>query len=65
MNEEDNNPSWPVFLINFNLAIKEQWEGPLGARGKTSIKAFIAIRVLLGEIHSAWHNFKSFFWVLF
>jgi len=30
MNEEDDNPSWLVFLINFNLAIKEQWEGPLG-----------------------------------
>jgi len=34
MNEEDNNPSWPAFLIGFNLAIKEQREGPLGARGK-------------------------------
>jgi hypothetical protein len=37
MNKEDNNPSWPAFLINFNLAIKEQREGPLGARGKTGI----------------------------
>jgi len=25
----------------------------------------MAIGVLLGEIHSAWHDFKSFFWVLF
>ena len=65
MNKEDNNPSQPVFLIDFNLAIKEQWEGPLGARGKTSIKAFIAIRVLLGEIYLAQYNFKLFFQVLF
>jgi len=53
MNKEDNNPSWPVFLINFNLVIKEQWEGLLGVWGKTSIKAFMAIGVLLGEIHLA------------
>ena len=65
MNKEDNNPSQPAFLINFNLAIKEQWAGPLGARGKTSIRAFIVIGVLLGEIHLAQHNFKSFFQVLF
>ena len=29
------------------------------------MKVFIAIRVLLGEIYLAWHNFKSFFQVLF
>ncbi|XTI82503.1 hypothetical protein V2W45_1464008 [Cenococcum geophilum] len=33
INEEDDNPSWLR-------------EGPLGARGKTGIRAFIAIRVL-------------------
>ncbi|XTI96069.1 hypothetical protein V2W45_1474934 [Cenococcum geophilum] len=49
----------PSFLINLNLAIKEQWEGALGARGKTGIRAFIAIEVLLGKKYSAWHNFKS------
>jgi len=53
VNKEDNNSSWLVFLINFNLAIKEQWEGPLGARGKTGTRAFIVIRVLLGKIYSA------------
>ncbi|XTI82770.1 hypothetical protein V2W45_1464204 [Cenococcum geophilum] len=47
-----NRPLYkPAFLINFNLAIKEQQKGPLGARGKTSTRAFMAIRVLLGEIH--------------
>ena len=65
INKEDDNPSQPVFLIDFDLAIKEQWEGPLGAWGKTGIRAFIAIKVLLGEIYLAWYNFKSFFQVLF
>jgi hypothetical protein len=65
MNEEDDNPSWPAFLIDFDLAIKEQREGPSGARGKTGTRAFMAIGVLLGEKHSAWHDFESFFWVLF
>jgi len=53
MNEEDDNPFWPAFLIDFNLAIKEQREGPLGAWGKTGIRAFIAIGVLLGKIYLA------------
>jgi len=61
MNKEDDNSSWPVFLIDFDLAIKEQQKGPLGARGKTSTRAFIAIRVLLGKIYLAWYNFESFF----
>ena len=65
MNKKDNNLFQLVFLIDFNLAIKEQQEGPLGAQGKTSIRVFIAIRVLLGEIYLAWHNFKLFFQVLF
>ena len=65
MNKKDNNLSQLVFLINFNLAIKEQWEGLLEVWGKTSTKVFIAIGVLLGEIYLAWYNFKLFFWVLF
>ena len=65
INKKDNNPFQPVFLIDFDLAIKEQQEGPLGAQGKTSIRAFIAIKVLLGEIYLAQYNFKSFFQVLF
>ena len=35
MNKKDNNPSQPAFLIDFDLAIKEQQEGPLGVQGKT------------------------------
>lgn len=65
MNEEDNNPSWPAFLIDFDLAIKEKREGPSGARGKTGTRAFMAIGVLLGEKHSFRHDLESFFWVLF
>ena len=65
MNEEDDNLSWPVFLIDFNFAIKEQREGPLGIWGKTGIRAFMAIGVLLSKIHSTQHDFKLFFWVLF
>ncbi|XTI93423.1 hypothetical protein V2W45_1472784 [Cenococcum geophilum] len=49
----------PAFLINFNFTIKEKREGPLGVRGKTSIRAFIAIGVLLGKKHSFKHNLES------
>ena len=65
MNEEDDNPSWPSFLIDFDLAIKEQREGSSGARGRTGTKVFMAIGVLLGEKHSFRHDLESFFWVLF
>ena len=65
VNEEDDNPSWPAFLIDLDLAIKEKREEPSGARGKTGTRAFMAIGVLLGEKHSAWHDFESFFWLLF
>jgi hypothetical protein len=65
MNEEEDNPSWKSFLIDLDLAIKEQREGPSGADGKTGTRAFIAIGVLLGEEHSYIHDYESFFWVLF
>jgi hypothetical protein len=52
-------------LIDFNLAIKEWQEGPLGVQGKTSIKVFMAIGVLFGEKYSFRHDLESFFWVLF
>jgi len=65
MNEEVDNPSWRSFLIDLDLAIKEQREGFSGARGKTGTRAFMAIGVLLGEKHSFMHDLESFFWVLF
>ncbi|KAL7931331.1 hypothetical protein V8C35DRAFT_282676 [Trichoderma chlorosporum] len=65
INEDDNNPSWPSFLIDLDLAIKEQRDGASGAEGKTGTRAFMAIGALLGEQHSFMHDLESFFWVLF
>jgi hypothetical protein len=65
INEEKDNRSWPSFLIDLDLAIKEQRQGFSGARGKIGTRAFMAIAVLLGEKHSFMHDLESFFWVLF
>jgi hypothetical protein len=66
VNEDDENPSWPAFLIDLDLAIKEQREKSSGACGKTGTRAFMAIGVLLDdEQHSFMHDLESFFWVLF
>ncbi len=66
VNEEDDNPSWRAFLIDLDLAIKEQQEKSSGARGKTGTRAFMAIGVLLDDkLHSFMHDLESFFWVLF
>ncbi|EFR00247.1 FunK1 protein kinase [Nannizzia gypsea CBS 118893] len=63
--DQDNNPSWPAFLIDLGLAIKVQRDGSSGARGKTGTRAFMSIGVLYGEKHCYMHNLESFFWVLF
>jgi hypothetical protein len=52
INEGENDSSWPAFLINLDLAIREEREHTSEARGKTGTQAFIAIRLLLGEKHS-------------
>ncbi|KAI0903609.1 hypothetical protein F4823DRAFT_267708 [Ustulina deusta] len=66
INEDEENPSWPSFLIDLDHAIKEQQrEGVTGARGMTGTRAFMAIGVLCGEEHSFMHDLESFFWVLF
>jgi len=66
VNEDKDNPSWPAFLIDLDLAIKEDREKASGARGKTGTRAFMAIGVLLDdELHSFMHDLESFFWVLF
>ncbi|KAF1924748.1 uncharacterized protein M421DRAFT_424639 [Didymella exigua CBS 183.55] len=66
VNEDEGNPSWHSFLIDLDLAIKEDREKPSGARGKTGTRAFMAIGVLLDdELHSFMHDLESFFWVLF
>ncbi|KAK4103865.1 hypothetical protein N658DRAFT_564856 [Parathielavia hyrcaniae] len=53
------------FLIDLDLAIKEQRVSASGAKGKTGTRAFMAIGALLGEQHSFMHDLESFFWVLF
>ncbi|KAI1466569.1 uncharacterized protein F4812DRAFT_460838 [Daldinia caldariorum] len=65
INEDANNPSRRSFLIDLDLAIKEQREGASGAKGKTGTRAFMAIGTLRGEQHSFVHDLESFFWVLF
>ncbi|KAF1352740.1 hypothetical protein EJ07DRAFT_135920, partial [Lizonia empirigonia] len=66
VNEEEDNSSWPAFLIDLDLAIKVQREQALGARGKTGTRAFMAIGVLLDDKqHSFMDDLESFFWVLF
>ena len=65
INEDDSNTSWRSFLIDLDLAIRENQEGASGAKGKTGTRAFMAIGALLGEQHSFMHDLESFFWVLF
>jgi Fungal protein kinase len=65
VNEEEDNPSWPSFLIDLDLAIKEGRENPSGAPSKTGTRAFMAIGALRGEVHTFMHDLESFFWVLF
>lgn len=65
INEDRDNPSWPSFLIDLDLAIREDRERASGAKGKTGTRAFMAIGALLGERHSFMHDLESFFWVLF
>jgi hypothetical protein len=60
VNEDDENPSWPAFLIDLDLAINEQREMSSGARGKTGTRAFMAIGVLHDdEQHSFMHDLES------
>ena len=65
MVNEENAGSWPAFLIDLDLSVKEQRDKSSGARGKTGTRPFMAIGVLLGEKHSFMHDLESFFWVLF
>ncbi|EGD97755.1 FunK1 protein kinase [Trichophyton tonsurans CBS 112818] len=65
INEDEESASWKAFIIDLDLAIKENREAASEARGKTGTRAFMAIGVLLDEQHSFMHDLESFFWVLF
>lgn len=43
VNEEDDNPSWRSFLIDLDLAIKEQRENSSGAQGKRRQRKQLAV----------------------
>jgi hypothetical protein len=62
MYEDDDNPSWPSYLIDLDLAVKEQRDKPSGARGKTGTRAFMAIGVLLDEKLSFMHESRVHSW---
>ncbi|KAK1517378.1 hypothetical protein CABS01_16681, partial [Colletotrichum abscissum] len=47
INEDSGNPSWPAFLIDLDLAIREPRESASGAKGKTGTRAFMAIGALI------------------
>ncbi|KAI0505695.1 hypothetical protein F5B22DRAFT_639754 [Xylaria bambusicola] len=50
------------FLIDLDLASKEDREGPSGVKGRTGTRAFMAIGLLRDEQHSYMHDLESFFW---
>ncbi|RAH60903.1 hypothetical protein BO85DRAFT_435235 [Aspergillus piperis CBS 112811] len=64
----NNNPSWPAFIIDLDLAIREQRDIPAPeAHGskKTGTRPFLAIGALMGEKHSFMHDLESLFWMIF
>ncbi|KAK1252288.1 hypothetical protein MKX08_003475 [Trichoderma sp. CBMAI-0020] len=63
--DEDGPPERKGFVIDLDLAIREQRIKGSGTKGKTGTRAFMAIGVLFGERHSFMHDLESFFWVLF
>ncbi|OJZ88051.1 hypothetical protein ASPFODRAFT_205215 [Aspergillus luchuensis CBS 106.47] len=67
-NKNNNNPSCPAFLIDLDLAIREQRDSPApeadGSK-KTGTRPFLAIGALMGEKRSFMHDPESFFWVIF
>ncbi|KAI0976761.1 hypothetical protein F4678DRAFT_468899 [Xylaria arbuscula] len=65
INEDDENPSWPSFLIDLDLAIETNRLQASGAKEKTGTRAFMAIGVLSGDDHSFMDDLESFFWILF
>ncbi|KAH6635429.1 hypothetical protein B0J18DRAFT_47465 [Chaetomium sp. MPI-SDFR-AT-0129] len=66
INEHVNeNPSWDAFLIDLDLAVREDPDGTPETKRNAGTRAFMAIGALRGEQHSFMHDLESFFWVLF
>lgn len=53
--------SWSSFLIDLDLAVKEDREKSSGAPNKTGTRAFMSIGALYGEKRSFRHDLESFF----
>ena len=53
------------FLIDFDLAIELEGDGPSGAKEKTGTRAFMAIGALKGLGHTFMYDLESIFWILF
>jgi len=62
---EEHDSTWPGFLIDLDLAIREDRLKTSGALDKIGTKVFMAIGALANEKHSFMHDLESFFWVLF
>lgn len=63
--ESKNSPFYLTFLIDLNLTIVNDRIKLLKAKGKTGIRAFIAIGIFLNKQHFFMYDLKSFFWMLF
>lgn len=61
MINEDEDAFQLSFLIDLDLAIKENREESSGARAKIGTRAFMAVGFLLGEKHLYMHDLESFF----
>jgi serine/threonine protein kinase len=66
INEDADNPSWPSFLIDLDLAVRNSpGSTASAATGKTGTRAFMAAEALFGKPRSFMHDLELFFWVLF
>lgn len=64
-NKAKDNPNWPSFLIDLDLAIKEQPSEASEETSQTGTRPFMAIKALSGAKHFFMHDIESFFLVLF
>lgn len=65
INEDRDNKSQVIFMIDMDSAAPKDGQTASGARWKTGTRAFMAIGVLRGEKNTYRHDLESFFWVIF